>query len=290
MPHRRRLAFVAAALAVPATSPGCAGEHGAKLTLRYHPPAGASYHYTFEQHSAMKVASGPMAQMPEQQFTMRMFFRQAVTGPTSGGVGVTVTFDSTRVESPTMAPGALGPALERMRGMTSTLVYDDRMNIVHAEFANAAGPLSPITEQIGRNIKGMAYPLPEKPVGVGDSWTAHTQLPLEQVAGAHTALNATTTLTVKQLNTGGADTTVLLGVETRFPGDPIQVTQEGHQRTVKMSGSSTGELLFSLTKGAAVRLSMEGKVAVNVSGDPAGSDAVDLSVRQATTLQLNGAQ
>jgi hypothetical protein len=31
------------------------------------------------------------------------------------------------------------------------------------------GAPSPLTEQLGRNLKEMTFPLPQQPVGVGDS-------------------------------------------------------------------------------------------------------------------------
>jgi hypothetical protein len=108
-----------------------------------------------------------MARMPRQAFTMRMYYTQSVAGPTDGGIGVTVKLDSATVESPMMGSDAMKPALDRMRGLTSSIVYDDRMNVVRAEFGHVAGMPSPITEQMGKSIKDMAFPLPEQPVGVG---------------------------------------------------------------------------------------------------------------------------
>src|SRR5882672_6688682 len=46
---------------------GCrGGASGPKVTLRYHPPAGAAYHYTLDQQNAMRIEGGPMSAMPEQ--------------------------------------------------------------------------------------------------------------------------------------------------------------------------------------------------------------------------------
>src|SRR6059036_2931478 len=98
MPGARSLALAAAALV---TVGGCrGGASGPKVTLRYHPPAGAAYHYSLEQQNAMRVEGGPMGAMPEQAFTMHIYYTQLVTGPSKGGVAVTTTFDSTTVEAP----------------------------------------------------------------------------------------------------------------------------------------------------------------------------------------------
>lgn len=290
MSSPRRL--ILAAVLVPAlvVSLGCGRVDGAKLTLRYHPPVGATYHYSLEQHTDMKFEGGSMAQVPEQQLTMHMHFTQMVTSPTAGGVGVTVRFDSTTMESPLMTQGAYGPALDRMRGLTSNVLYDDRMNVVHSEFTNAGGALSPITEQLGKTLKGMTFPLPQGPVGAGDSWTAEMELPINQVASGGPPTKATTKLTVKEIHAGGADTTVLVALETTFPGDPIKVTQQGQQLTLKLSGNLTGEQLFSVSRGAVVRSLMNGTMRIKMTGGMLGADGTNMSLNQATSLQLREAQ
>src|SRR5207244_12983467 len=132
------------------------------------------YRYRLEQQNSIKFETGPMARMPGQAFTMRMYYTQSVAGPTDGGIGVTVKFDSTTLESPMMGPDAMKPALDRMRGLTSTIVYDERMNVVRADFHGVAGTPSPLTDQMGKSVKNMAFPLPAEPVGGGDSWTPET--------------------------------------------------------------------------------------------------------------------
>src|SRR5438477_13145227 len=168
MPPARALACTATLLA---TIGGCrGGASGPKVTLRYHPPAGAAYHYALDQQNAMRIEGGPMSAMPEQTFRMRMYYTQLVKGPAQGGVAVTVTFDSTSIEAPGMGPGAMGPALDRMRGMKSDVVYDERMHVLSAAFTGLTGAPSPVTEQLGASMKGMAFPLPEGRAGVDDAW------------------------------------------------------------------------------------------------------------------------
>ncbi len=284
----RRLTLVAAAWVALF---GCrGGMSGRKITLRYRPPAGAAYHYALEQQNSMKFEGGPMAAMPAQQFTMRMYYTQAVTGPATGGIGVTVTFDSTAMEAPGMGPGAMGPALDRMRGLKSNIVYDERRHVVSASFSGLAGMPSPITEQMGRNIKGMSFPLPDGPVGVGDSWTTETELPLGHALGASAPLKSRTKLTVKDIRVGGADTAVLFAVETSFPSDPVTVSQQGQSVTMQLSGSLAGEQLYSLTKGAPVHSAMGGTVRINVKGGQAGPQGMTMAMEQQTSLQLTGAK
>src|SRR6185312_13735700 len=99
MPGDRFMSSRRSLLVTLAAALSCRGD-AARLTLRYHPPVGASYHYRLEQHNDMKFEDGPMGKLPEQQMTLHIYFSQAVTGPTEGGVGVTVRFVSMTVDSP----------------------------------------------------------------------------------------------------------------------------------------------------------------------------------------------
>jgi hypothetical protein len=274
---------------------GCRGASGPKLTLRYHPPAGAAYHYALEQHNSVRFEGGPMG-FPEQSVTMRMYFTQLVGNVAPAGTAVTVTFDSTALESSSMAAGAMQPALDRMRGLKSDLVYDDRMHVVSAAFSGLAGEPSPVTQQMGNNLKGMAFPLPDGPVGVGDSWTSENEVALAQQLGANAPIKSTTKLTVKEIQVAGPDTAVLLHVETAFPGDPITLTQLGRRVTIKLSGGLTGEQLYSLSKGAQLRAAMGGTMRINMkgalpgAGAGAGAGDMTMAMTQQTSLQLTGAK
>ena len=267
---------------------GCGGPSGPRITLRFHPPAGAAYSYALEQHNAMRVEGGPLSRMPAQQFTMHMYFTQAVDGPTDGGIGVTVKFDSTTMDSQMMTPDAMQPVLDRMRGIKSHIVYDDRMNVVKAEIEGVAGTPSPLTEQLGRSVKNMAFPLPERPVGVGDSWTTETELPLGQVVSASQPIKATSRMTVKEIRVAGGDTTVVMAVETTFPRAPVTVTQRGQNSTLTFSGTLAGERLFSVTKGAAVGSTMGGTMKITVANAQTGAAGMTIAMDQKTSLQLTG--
>ena len=261
---------------------GCrGGASGPKVTLRYHPPAGAAYHYALDQQNTMHIEAGPMSGIPEQVFRMRVFYTQMVNGPGkagSGGVAVTVTFDSTSIEAPGMGAGAMQPALDRMRGMKSAVVYDDRMRVLSAAFTGLAGAPSPVTDQMAASLKSMAFPLPEGPVGIGDSWVTEHDLPLGQL-NASKPIKARTKLTVKDIQVTGADTSVLFIVETNFPEEPIELAQQGQQVTMKLSGSLAGEQVYSLARSANVRSSMGGTMKINVGG-------MTMALKQRTSLQL----
>ena len=292
MPPARVLAGIATLLA---TIGGCrGGASGPKVTLRYHPPAGAAYHYALDQQNAMRIEGGPMGAMPEQTFRMRMYYTQLVKGPAQGGVAVTVTFDSTSLDAPGMGPGAMRPALDRMRGMRSDIVYDDRMHVLSAAFTGLAGAPSPVTEQLGSSMKSMTFPLPEGPVGVGDAWVAEHELPLAQQAlNASRPLKSRTKITVKEIQISGVDTSVVLGIETSFPDEPITLTQPGEggasqTGTLRLSGGLSGEQVYSLRRSAQVRAMMGGTI--KMKSGAAGRGEMTMAMTQQTSLQLTEAK
>lgn len=283
-PLALHLPAAVAAAALAACHGASAG--GQKVMLRFHPPPGAAYHYALEQQNSMSFATKG-GEVPPQSFSMRMYYTQAIAGPRPGGTGVTVTFDSTAIESPDMTPGAMQPALDRMRGLQTDLVYDDRMHVVSAAFSKLGGAPSPVTEQMSGSLKSMTFPFPDTPVGVGDSWTSESELPLGQQVQASEPIKAKTKLTVKDIRVAGADTSVVLAVETTFPGNPIRLTQhstEGVAREamMRLSGGLTGEQEYSLTKSAPVRASMQGTMLIDLQG------GTGMTITQQTTLRLTG--
>lgn len=265
----------------------CGDKPGAaKLTLRYHPPAGAEYRYALEQRNTMKMESGPLVGMGEQTLTMRMHFTQKVTGPVTGGVEVRLTFDSTHLEAPGVPADMMAREMDRVRGRQSTVLFDERGKVVRNDLGTAADIPPALATQMAAGVKAMAFQLPEGPVGPGDSWTVETELPLGQLPGASGSSAARTTLTVRGIQTTGGDTTVTLGVETTFPTEPIQLNMGGQAATLKLSGGLAGDQLFSLTRGAVVRTAMKGTMRMNVTGGMIGQKGMTVSSDTEMTLRL----
>jgi len=261
---------------------GChGGTTGSKVTLRYRPPAGATYRFALDQESSVRFAGGSMAGVPGQDIAMHIYYTQAVTGPSGAGIGVTVTFDST-----TMVPGGMAPALDRLRGVSSKLVYDDRMRVVGAEFTGPEGEASPLTARMASSLKGMSFPLPDQPVGVGDSWTSETAMPLGDVVGASAPLKARTTLTVKQIQVAGSDTSIVLAIHTSFPGDPVTITLRGGTATLRLSGALDGEQLYSFARSVPVRSTRSGVMQIDVQPAQGGSEGMRMAMQQRVTLRL----
>ncbi len=275
--HRRYLAVLLLAVACRGGDRPVEG----KLTLRYHPPKGAVYSYALEQHNTMTMESGPFSGMGPQTLALIMHFTQAVTGPAAdSGVGVRITFDSTRMEAPGMPAAMMEQAMARLRGTSAAIVFDDRMRMLHATPSDSVG----IPPEMGTAIKAMAFALPEAPVGRGDTWTVETELPLGQVPGMKAP--GRTTLTVKDIQVSGGDTTVVLGVETTFPGDPIEMHIQGQRALLHLGGGLSGDQVFSLTRGTAVSGTMKGKLKMNLSGGPLGPQGMALSADTDMSLRL----
>ena len=279
----RRSAIVTVAFLVAC---GDRGGNASKVTLRYHPATGAVHQYALDQTNKMNMEAGPMTGMGEQQLTLRMHFTQNVTGPVAGGIEVKVTFDSTHMEAPGMSPEMMARELARLRGLVSTVLFDDRAQVVRSDLGAAPGVAPELAAQMSTGVKAMAFALPEQPVGPGDSWTVATELPVGQLPGASGAGASRTKLTVKEIRIAGADTTVFLDVETTFPGDPIALTIAGQPATLRLSGSLAGDQVFSLSRGVVVSGTMKGTMKMTVSGGPLGSQGMVLSSATETSLRL----
>ena len=273
-----------AGVALAAVLVGC-GKSGPKVALRYHPPAGAVYHFTLDQQSKIKFESGPAAAMGEQQLTMHMYFTQAVGDPSSGNIVVTMTFDSITAQSPMLPQAMMEQQFAQMRGMKSTVHYDDRMHVQHLDFTGAPGMPPQMTDEITSSFKNLAFPFPEQPVGPGDSWDVQMELPMGNLPGAG-PIRTSTKITVKEIQVSGADTSVLLSVVTTFPKEPVNVQAQGQTVELKFAGTMTGEQLFSLRQGAPVRTTMGGTMHLEMKGAALGGQSMAMSMEQQATMKM----
>jgi hypothetical protein len=286
------VATVATAWLLAACSTRGGGDGGGpKLILRYHPPAGAVYHYALVQRNLMKMESGPFGGMGTQELAMRLYFTQTVRGPAAGGNGteVMVTFDSTSMQVPGMAPDAVARQLARVRGLKSTVVFDDRARVVSTDFGRAADVPAELATQMATGIKAMTFAFPEQPVGRGDSWTVSSDLPLGQIPGTSSPQApgpARTTLTVREIRIAGADTSVVLDIKTTFPTDPIQLQIGGQATMLKLSGALAGDQHFSLTRGAVLEATIKGTMKMNVTAAALGPMAMVVSSDTENALRL----
>jgi len=266
---------------------GDRGGDGPKITLRYHPPAGAEYRYTLEQRNAMTMESGPMSGMGKQELVMRMHFTQAIAGPAEGGTAVRITFDSVGMEAPDVPPEMMARELNKMRGLRATVLFDERAQVIRTDFTPSPGVPPEMTAQMAAGLRAMAYAFPVQPVGPGDSWTIETELPIGQLPGVKSGAGSSTTkLTVRSVDVTGADTTLVLDVTTTFPEAPFELDLGGQRATLRLAGTLTGDQHFSLTRGAVVSSAIKGTARMRVSGGAMGAQTMEMNTDTETTLRL----
>jgi hypothetical protein len=257
---------------------------GGKVLLRYHPPSGANYRYVMDQDSKIAFDSGAMGKMPDQQITMTMFMTQAVGAPAESGFSVVTTIDSSKIGGPL---GALaGPMAEQTKGARTTMVFDSRLHVLHADFTGLPGVSPQMAQQMNGGFRGMIFEFPEAAVGAGDTWTTNLELPFAQFSSASAPLTASTKLTVREVLIAGGDTTVRLGVVTTFPENPISIDAMGGQMTLRMSGTLTGEQVFSLTRGTIVTTTMTGTIHAMTKGGVLGAQGLAVTVTQNGSMKL----
>lgn len=264
--------------AVAALAVAACGGGGPKVSLRFHPPAGAVYHYALEQRTEVGIASGPLAAMGKQRLFMRLHFTQTVKGPTDGGTEVEVVFESMEMEIPGVSPDVVGRELAKLNGLRSTIVYDERGKVVRSTFAPAPTVDPELTKEMATGVQTMTFGFPDKPVGQGDSWTITTALPLPPVPGSNTAPAgpAKTTLTVREIRIAGSDTSVVLDITTAFPSAPIPVRSEGQTGTLKLDGELRGHQQFSISRGAILDGTIKGSTKMHMTSAMLGAKGMDM--------------
>ena len=247
---------------------GCSG---GKTLLRFHPKAG-TYRYTMQQSLKGGLSGGPAgaAVMPVGEAVITGEFREVVEGPREGGIGVTWRIDTVSVTSPTeavrvRADAAIANNLARVQAMTFEVVYDDRMIPTKAQVTD---PLRVAGDELPGTLRNaahsFAFPLPVEPVGKGDEWRASDEFPLAGVTGTQ-PLDVQYILTVKEIRVDGSDTTVVIGIATKFPDTPLTMTERGVTLQAKITGTATGQQEFNLTQGALVNGSMDGNIRIEMS-------------------------
>ncbi len=238
------------------------GGGGPKVVLRFHPPAGAVYHYALEQRTQVGIESGPLAAMGKQRLFMRVHFTQTVKGPTEGGTEVDVLFESMEMEIPGVSPDRIARELAKMNGLRSTIVYDQSGKVVRSNFEPAPGVPPDLTKQMSNGVQAMTFGFPDHPVGKGTN--------------ASQAGPAKTTLTVREIRITGADTAVVVDIKTTFPSGPIQVNSSGQTATIKIEGDLAGHQQFSISRGAILDGTIKGSTKMHLASALFGSKGMDM--------------
>jgi len=282
MTHRHVAVFLVLTVAA------CGGG-GPKVALRYHPPAGAVYHFGVEQRTRISADSGPLARMGTRQMLMRLYFTQTVKGPASGGTEVEVLFESMTMEIPGIRPDVIARGLAGMQGMRGTMVLDERGKVIRSEFAEGPGVSLDMAKRVASGVNAMAFGFPEQPVGRGESWTITSDLPLDQVPGisASTSEVARTTLTVREVRVDGSDTSVVLDIGMEFPAEPIRMaSSDGESAILKLEGGMTGHQVFSLSRGAVIDGTVKGTMKMSFTGGRLGSEGMSMQTESEHSIVL----
>jgi hypothetical protein len=255
-----------------------------KIPLRYHPPAGAVYHYVLEQTSRFAPDTATVADSATLT-SMMLAFSQAVGARAADGIPVTMTLDSSGVASPMLSPAAAAAAAAELRGLRLTAVFDDHLRLVRNDLSSLDRLPVLVREQVQLGVRAAALPFPDQAVGAGDGWTNETELPFAQLASG-SPLTVASRITVRSISVARGDTTVLLGVETVLPERPLQFNFGGQAVTVTLRGGITGEQVFSLTRGAVVSGALGGTIHLNVTGGFFGTQGMAMRVEQHAATRL----
>lgn len=288
---RARGLILLAAVAGAAFAAGCVPDpryDGAPLALRFHPRAGAVHRYVFEQVVTMRSDSG--TPLPPQDVAMQVYLTQAVGEVGADGVPVTSTIDSASLRNSALPAQMLDALVGRVRGLQTVTVLDDRMRPVRHGIVTAPERDRERLAPFEQGARGLAFPLPEGAVRVGDSWTVAALLPTGQVAGMGEQLQTTTKLTLREVRVSGSDTIVVVAVESRLPTEPIPIDLGlgGAPASVRLTGTLTGDQEFSLSRGTVLRAGMSGGIRFEMTGGIAGDRTLGMTLDQRLTLRMLG--
>lgn len=268
---------------------GCEKTSGDKLTLRFHPPTGAVYHHTFEQHT--RVTAPPVLfGGGRQEMNMRVFSTQTVNGPVPDGIEIAIVADSASMTLPSIPSDTISRYLDAVRGLRNTIVYDARSQVVRHAFSSLPPP--GLASQLAYTLQGPEYAFPDRPMGRGDSWTVTGPLPLKEFLASVVSSgdSAQTTLTVRDVRLAGGDTVVVLDVKTTFPTAPIRLTIAGLRASMRLSGDIGGHQEFSITRGTVVAADIHSEMTFHVTIPTLGVRDAPTKSTNRSTIRLAGAQ
>lgn len=245
---------------------------GSPTTLmRFHPKA-ATYRFVMQEDVNGSMVGGTAAAVPVAQASVGGQFTEAIAGPRDSGIMVTWTIDTLTVKSPQQdiaarAESSLATRLARIKAMSLDVVYDDRMIPMHMDVHDptaVGGQDQDAPNALRSAAHSFVFPLPREPLAKGATWRAADEFSLPGLTGTQ-PVQVQYELTVKDILVNGADTSVVIGIATKFPDAPLPMTVQGVQLQGKLTGSATGEETFSLTEGALVSGTMDGGVKVEMT-------------------------
>jgi len=244
-----------------------------KVVMRFHPKT-ATYRFAMQEDlkGSMAGGGGAAATIPVGEVSIGGQFTEAIAGARDSGIAVTWTIDTLTVKSPQQelvarAESSLATRLARIKAMSFDVVYDDRMIPMHMQVNDPTG-VAGLDKESPDALRSAAhsfqFPLPREPLGKGETWRAADEFALPGLTGA-APVQVQYELTVKDILINGSDTSVVIGIATKFPDTPLPMTIQGVQLQGKLTGAATGAETFSLTDGALVTGTMDGNVKVEMT-------------------------
>jgi hypothetical protein len=105
---------------------------------------------------------------------------------------------------------------------------------------------------------------PTRAVSVGDSWEETVAMPVE-LPGMNQRVTGRIRMTLRDVRLVSGDTTAVIGLGFRTPNDPIAVTEGEERFTMRLKGEWTGELQYSLTRGATLAMDLGGSIRIEIA-------------------------
>jgi len=248
MPRSLRVALALAVL------PGIAAAADAQtVLLRFQPPVGLEAHvlWRFEIKSTLTDGADVPVANAEAVGTRSLTYR--VMAQEEASRAVRVTRDSVRYEWRSAPRDWTGAASESGTPPTADLLVDDRLRVS----LTSGPPAGHERAELGAFAGGFEAPLPEGPVGAGDSWTADVVMPAAEATGFEAepdvgrwlarvdAMIARSTFSVDSLVDRGSDTLVYLRVRGSFLAASLVAALEAAEGRSRMDGDFAGQLIWS---------------------------------------------
>ena len=223
------------------------------VTLRFRPPVGLEAQVLWQIGVRSTLIEGTDAPVAEAEAVGMRRLRYRVTGETGSGRNVRVERDTVRYEwrsSPRDWTDAAGAA---EAAVGADLLVDERLRVSVSDGPAAERERAELSAFAG----GFEAPLPEEPVGAGDSWTADVVVPLAEPTGFEAepdlgrwlarvdAMIARATFAVDSLVDRGNDTLVYLRVRGTFLPASLVAALEAAEGRSRVDGGFTGQLIWS---------------------------------------------
>jgi len=238
-----------------------------KVLLRYRPRAGTVTRFHAESHFSV---SGQVISGVRPDRALRLAATDSVAVVEGDSVVRVIVVDSMTRTDAGYSTGELG-AGRALFGFGT--VWTDR----RIERRLAPGPSPFVIYHVIPDLVGGTAPLPDAPVGPGDSWKGEAMFFITQIDSLG-ALRARIEVKLKSIMADGPDTTVLLQLRFKVEGPSVFFRDMNPPQTQQISGTLEGVERFSLTRGLTDSLALSGTLSTEFDLGGAGRSSLPTSV------------